>query len=766
MTGPFRLGSRLGSRLYPVTLAIGVLVSLGLPATYYALERMALRQASIIYAQNLADKLEELILVSPALWKYGTYKYRGLLDDFVASKDHPISAIRVLDDERRPVIAREEGTPRPLRWWRRLAPVGSAPIVFNNHTVGTVEVTVAHGTLLVVTVGLLLFSTTVGAVLAVAVYFVPVRVVRGMEREIERSNTELARRAGLQQSLVEASRLLASTLDLEEVLGRLTEIARTLLGVDIVRIWLAEPERSELVLRAQSGATHLAVEHRRRFAMGEGLTGVIMSTGKALALTDVMAHPVLKNREWFEAEGIESFLGVPLFVNRTPVGILASMSRTGRVWSEEEIRSAKWLAIAAAIAIRNAQLYREASSRLERMRRLTRLSQTITSSLDVQQVLAAVTEAAVDLLGGDLVRLWTIDDAGARLAASHAREGFQVPGPAPAVTPPTISWVIEHRSNRYSPNLDEEPLEVGIDRARSSGCTSQIAAPLVVGDRALGALAVLTRASRRWTLEEEELLELFAATAAASLENARLFAATRAQATALREKNAELDAFVYSVSHDLKAPLVTIQGMAGMLFEDCAPALGDTGRHYVERIRANIHQMERLIGDLLALSRVGREGRAPEAVDLTELVAEVLAELAEPIRERGVKVARGDLGTVWGVRTQIEQVLLNLSSNAVKYMGDTGSPTIEIGTADAGDFVECWVRDNGIGVAPTYHEKIFELFQRLKEVEAEGTGVGLAIVKKIVEGVSGRVWIESEAGQGSTFHFTWPKAPRSTNGTA
>jgi signal transduction histidine kinase len=458
---------------------------------------------------------------------------------------------------------------------------------------------------------------------------------------------------------------------------------------------------------------------------------------------------------------------VPLLINRVPVGILASLSRTRRAWSDEEIRSAKWLAVAAAIAIRNAQLYQEASSRLERMRRLTRLSQTITSSLDVQQVLGAVTEAAVDLLGGDLVRLWTVDDGGsARLAASHARESFAVSGPAPVLAPGTIAWVIDHRSNHYSPNLAEEPLETGAEQTASAGCTSQITAPLVVGDRALGALAVLTEAPHSWTQEEEELLELFAATAATSLENARLFAATRAQATALREKNAELDAFVYSVSHDLKAPLVTIQGMAGLLVEDCAPTLGHLGAHYVERIRSNIEQMERLIADLLALSRVGREGRTPEPVNLNECLDVVLAELAEPIRMRRVKVTCGDLATVWAVRTQIEQVVTNLVSNAVKYMGEAEAPMIEIGTREAGGFVECWVRDNGIGIPPAYHDKVFEIFQRLKEVEAEGTGVGLAIVRKIVEGVSGRVWVESEPGRGSTFHFTWPAPPGGSNGAA
>ncbi len=229
---------------------------------------------------------------------------------------------------------------------------------------------------------------------------------------------------------------------------------------------------------------------------------------------------------------------------------------------------------------------------------------------------------------------------------------------------------------------------------------------------------------------------------------------------ALAARNAELDSFVYSVSHDLKAPLVTIQGMAGVLVEDFAPHLPPEGRHYVERIQANTQQMDHLILDLLTLSRIGREAHASERVHLAELIDEVVAGFAEPISARGIKVSQRDLGTLWGVRVQLEQVFSNLLGNAVKYLGDTPSPAIEIGSVERGAFVECYVTDNGIGIDPAYHDKVFEIFQRLKEVEAPGTGVGLAIVKKIVEGAGGRIWVESAPGQGATFRFTWPTPPR------
>jgi len=124
-------------------------------------------------------------------------------------------------------------------------------------------------------------------------------------------------------------------------------------------------------------------------------------------------------------------------------------------------------------------------------------------------------------------------------------------------------------------------------------------------------------------------------------------------------------------------------------------------------------------------------------------------------------VTRGELGTVQAIRTQMEQVFANLIGNAVKYIGDTADPHVEIGKIERGAHTEYFVRDTGIGIAPEYHARVFETFQRLKDVEVEGSGVGLAIVKKVIEAAGGTLRLESEVGKGSTFFFTWP-APSTT----
>ena len=231
----------------------------------------------------------------------------------------------------------------------------------------------------------------------------------------------------------------------------------------------------------------------------------------------------------------------------------------------------------------------------------------------------------------------------------------------------------------------------------------------------------------------------------------------RQQAVVLQARNDELDSFAYATSHDLKAPLVSLQGMAGLLVEECGDELGERGRHYVERINAPVGDMAALISNVLTLSRAGREDRPTEVVSLDEVADVVVERLADAIRARDVKVTRGELGEVRAVRTEMEQIFSNLVGNAVNYLGPQAEPLIEIGRIDRAGSFEYYVRDNGIGINPAYHAKVFEPFQRLKDVAVDGTGVGLAIVKKIVEAAGGQLRVESAVGAGSSFFFTWPQ---------
>lgn len=223
----------------------------------------------------------------------------------------------------------------------------------------------------------------------------------------------------------------------------------------------------------------------------------------------------------------------------------------------------------------------------------------------------------------------------------------------------------------------------------------------------------------------------------------------------LRDKNTELDRFAYTVSHDLKSPLITIQAYAGMIEKDMETGKYERARDDMKRIEGAANKMTALLNDLLELSRAGRMMSEPSAIDMNLLVKECIAQLAGVIGRSQVEVVvQPDLPSVHGDHKRIAQVVQNLIENAIKYMGDQAGPRIEIGTRQEGKECVFFISDNGAGVDPRHHEKVFGLFNKL-DTESDGTGIGLALVKRIIEAHGGRVWVESEGvGTGSRFCFT------------
>ncbi len=227
----------------------------------------------------------------------------------------------------------------------------------------------------------------------------------------------------------------------------------------------------------------------------------------------------------------------------------------------------------------------------------------------------------------------------------------------------------------------------------------------------------------------------------------------------LEARNAELERFTYTVSHDLKSPLITIKGYLGVLEEDLREGNEQAVEDDLERIARSADTMATLLKNLLELSRIGRIVNPPTEVRIDELAREAVAVVAGLIAERGVQVEiQPDLPVARADRQRLLEVLQNLVENAVKYMGDQREPRIQIGAASSAGMVLVHVLDNGIGIEPKYHERIFGLFNQLNPA-SEGSGIGLALAKRIVEVHGGRIWVESEGNAaGSKFCFTVPAA--------
>jgi PAS domain S-box-containing protein len=227
----------------------------------------------------------------------------------------------------------------------------------------------------------------------------------------------------------------------------------------------------------------------------------------------------------------------------------------------------------------------------------------------------------------------------------------------------------------------------------------------------------------------------------------------------LTQINKELEAFSYSISHDLRAPLRSMQGFAHALLDE--EKLSDSGKDYAARIGNSASYMDRLIHDLLEYSLLGRTELARMPVNVEHVVAEVLVQVDQQLREKQAQCAvASPLQPVFGNSSMLNHVLLNLITNGIKFIAPDVLPKIEIATETRGDFVRLWVKDNGIGIAPQYQERIFGLFERLHNNQSyAGTGIGLALVRKGIERMGGRVGVDSTLGKGSAFWLELPAIP-------
>jgi light-regulated signal transduction histidine kinase (bacteriophytochrome) len=239
------------------------------------------------------------------------------------------------------------------------------------------------------------------------------------------------------------------------------------------------------------------------------------------------------------------------------------------------------------------------------------------------------------------------------------------------------------------------------------------------------------------------------------------------RAAELEASNKELESFAYSVSHDLRAPLRHLAGYSELLQKHAASSLDNKSQRYIQTILASAKRMGNLIDDLLAFSRLGRTETRRTAVDMQQVVKEVVAELGRDTKGRDIAWKIGALPVCYGDRSMLKLVVVNLVSNAVKFTRIRTRTEIEIGCVDGNNEVEVFVRDNGAGFDMQYANKLFGVFQRLHLAEQfEGTGIGLATVQRIVHRHGGKVRAEGAVDEGAAFYFSLPNAQDAAERTA
>lgn len=237
----------------------------------------------------------------------------------------------------------------------------------------------------------------------------------------------------------------------------------------------------------------------------------------------------------------------------------------------------------------------------------------------------------------------------------------------------------------------------------------------------------------------------------------------RALTNALERSNRELDQFAYVASHDLKAPLRGIANLAQWIQEDIGDKLSGESAEHMGLLHGRVQRMEALIDGVLTYSRAARVREKPDPVDTGALVREII-DLISPSEDVRISIM-DEMPIVSAERIPLQQVLMNLLSNALKY-GRGDGPIIDVGAREVDGTQEFFVRDNGPGIAPEFHDRVWALFQTLEARDkVEGTGIGLAVVRKVVESRGGRAWLESKPGEGATFRFTWPNVTQENTRT-
>ena len=386
---------------------------------------------------------------------------------------------------------------------------------------------------------------------------------------------------------------------------------------------------------------------------------------------------------------------------------------------------------------------------------------TLTHTDSLGAMLQGCALAVVGRLDAAFARIWTLNTA-AQVLELKASAGLYTHLDGPHGRVPVGKFKIGMIAAEKKPHLTNhvvgDPRVGDQEWAKRERMVAFAGYPLMIGDEIVGVLAMFSRRA----LSETDFsgLATVAQGIALGIARQRGVEALRERAdqlallaSALERTNRELDQFAYVASHDLKAPLRGIANLSQWVEEDLGAIVPDATREHLHLMRGRVHRMEALIDGILEYSRAGRVRGEPEAVDTARLTRESVEFLAVPADVR-IEIAP-DLPTLVTERLPLQQVLLNLIGNAVKHNRGTQA-AVRVDGAPADGRYEFRVTDNGPGIAAAFHERIWGVFQTLEARDkVEGTGIGLALVKKIVESRGGRVWVDSAEGQGATFGFTW-----------
>ena len=576
--------------------------------------------------------------------------------------------------------------------------------------------------------------------------------------------------------LAEIGRIITSSLDIDDVYEGFAQQVGQLIQFDRIAISIVDFSTETFVNEYVLGT----------FAAGRERGSTVPLEGTMVGYAVERRDPVIFQGDLEDMaqryphmvrSGLRSVLAAPILFQNQVIGVLHLRSLKQNAYDEHHVDLIRKVAAQIAPAVANSQLYAENAKAGAEAQRLAAqnaaiaaIGRIISSSLDIEEVYALFADQTLHLVPFDRISINLIRHETAEFMPAYV-VGVPVRGRTVGDTTKIAGTfsedVITRRSATvFHPGSKEAMLGrfPGLVPEYESGIRSFLSVPLVFNDRVIAILNFRSLSEDEYTQHNVEIAQLIGSQVAGAIANSLLHAETveadrilQEQALELTRSNAELEQFAYIASHDLQEPLRVIAGYVNLLEDRYGDRLDKDGHDFIGFTTDAVNRMRMLIDDLLSYSRVESDGYPFEMVDCNQALMNALADLEVSIRETEAEVTADELPELYGDPVQIAQLLENLIANAIKFRQDDDAPRIHVSCHRSDDRWEVSVADNGIGIRPRYHDRIFGMFKRAhKRSKYPGTGIGLAMCSKIVERHGGTIWVESQVGEGSTFHFTIP----------
>jgi PAS domain S-box-containing protein len=605
--------------------------------------------------------------------------------------------------------------------------------------------------------------------------------------EAERENLimELETKNKESETLRESLESIVGTFEFSEIIQRILEQIKRVIPYDTASIWKLEGDQQFIISGIDlpdeikiPGTVFITNEENSATPILKGEVPYILNNNVQEELPDFQVEPHTY---------VQSWLAIPLKTRGKVIGLIALDGRKKNQFTEHHAALAVTFANQVAIALENASLFTNLQNELEKRKELiTELKNKNAEAETLRESAAIVAETlekdeAIERILEQLKRVIPYDSASVQLLNNNMLEIVSMRGFPPGENKEENAFELNENEPAYPILLGDAPYVLIDDIQASFPAFAEpphnriyawMAVPLKVKGKKIGIIDLDGYRIGQFTDEHAQLAVTYANQVAIALENARLFSDLQVELVArknliaeLESKNAELERFTYTVSHDLKSPLFTIRGFLGYLEQDAFNGNRERLVSDIQRITDATDKMNRLLNELLELSRIGRIKNESTVIPFEQVVREAADLVYGQLAQRGITLQiEPNLPDVYGDYPRLVEVLQNLLDNAAKFMGNQKEPRIEVGQQgqEKGKPI-FYVRDTGMGIAPEHFDRVFGLFNKL-DPRTEGTGIGLALVKRIIEVHGGRIWVESEVGKGTTFFFTLQQKDKGLHG--